>query len=273
MPTLPQQILETAVYLYRDEASALAGKNFGGSGFMVAVPSVRFPEASYHYVVTNHHIAATKGCSVVRLNGNDGGINTLIYDPADWEFTSGSGDVAVAMVDRPDPKRNIYIGPNDFLTRAEYEEDWGVGEDVVMVGRFIGHDGGQTNRPAARFGNISIGPTPLPNVPNSCPQTEYFCIDMRSRSGFSGSAVFVYRTPGSDLRQKGTALRAPKIKLLGIQVGQFREEAYSALEGDKENEKVFTASGMAYVLPAWTLLEFLQSEKMVQARALEDLKI
>jgi hypothetical protein len=73
----------------------------------------------------------------------------------------------------------------------------GPGDDVFMVGRFIDHDGGNKNRPALRFGNISIDPTPI--MQDNGVRVPAYCVDLHSRTGFSGSPVFVYRTPGPDL--------------------------------------------------------------------------
>ena len=61
-----------------------------------------------------------------------------------------------------------------------------------MVGRFVDHDGGPTNLPAARFGNISIGPSKIRSELGKYVDT--ICLDTNSRTGFSGSPVYVYRT-------------------------------------------------------------------------------
>ena len=58
--------------------------------------------------------------------------------------------------------------------------------------------GVETNNPAMRFGNISLNPTPI-EQPNQSIKDSY-CLDMNSRTGFSGSPVFMYRTPGSDVQ-------------------------------------------------------------------------
>src|SRR5205823_82762 len=70
------------------------------------------------------------------------------------------------------------------------------------IGLFVDHDGVTTNVPSARFGNISM----LPNKNATIEQPtnyrgESYVVDMHSRTGFSGSPVFVYRTFGSDLTQ------------------------------------------------------------------------
>ena len=50
--------------------------------------------------------------------------------------------------------------------------------------RFIDHDGGQKNQPALRFGNVSMNPTPIRQ--DNGVEAEAYCIDLHSRSGYSG---------------------------------------------------------------------------------------
>src|SRR4051794_3628322 len=77
MPRIPPKVLDCVCYLYDSEDDARAGKNFGGTGFIVTVPSARWPfRAEYAYAVTNWHVAC-RGTSVIRLNTLDGGTDIL----------------------------------------------------------------------------------------------------------------------------------------------------------------------------------------------------
>ena len=81
------------------------------------------------------------------------------------------------------------------VTREYKEHDKiGPGDDAFMVGRFVSHQGLNKSVPAVRFGNISMDPAPIKQVNGEL--ADSYCIDMRSRPGYSGSPVFVYRTPG-----------------------------------------------------------------------------
>jgi hypothetical protein len=165
-----------------------------------------------------------------------------------------------------------------FVTKGMFEIDnlrvgtqgaLGVGSDVFMIGRFIDHDGGQTNRPAARFGHISVLPAPI--IQSNHVKADSFCIDMHSRTGHSGSPVFVYRTPGTDIGFIQTMQTGPYFGLLGIHWGQFPElweikketipqtEASSII---REGQYIKGQSGMACVLPAWSILEVLTMPKL-----------
>src|SRR5690349_16217809 len=87
MPRLPPKTLDCVCYLYNSEHDAHAGREFGGTGFLVAMPSERWPDRiEYRYVVTNWHVACQKGSSVIRINTLDGGTDILPYGPEMWEF-------------------------------------------------------------------------------------------------------------------------------------------------------------------------------------------
>lgn len=114
--------------------------------------------------------------------------------------------------------------PNSWmLTREEFSRlEIDVGDDVFMIGRFVDHDGSQTNRPSARFGHISMTDAAILQVTGYSGSS--FVIDMHSRSGYSGSPVFVYRTSGSIFSKQNTIMGGGHLmKLLGIHWEQFPE--------------------------------------------------
>jgi hypothetical protein len=140
------------------------------------------------------------------------------------------------------------------------------------------------NRPAARFGNISVMPTPLLQATKG--RHEAYCIDMHSRSGYSGSPVFVYRTTGSRIGE-GSVLDGTDgfLYLLGVHYGQFpeywtvhnRDESAEftgvptrsdAATGDSKVIKGL--SGMTCVAPAWQLRDLIFHESEIRRRALLD---
>lgn len=276
MPTIPKAVLESVVYLYRDRASALAGKSFGGSGFIVCVPSVTRPDRGYLYVVSNHHVAVKGGFSVVRVNTRSGGADVIELDPSDWEFAEGGGDVAIASLAANLSEHALrFWDVSHFLSRRDSVSGFiGPGDDVFMAGRFIDLNGGQTNAPAVRFGNVSVDPVPLPETNNSNDGVGYYCLDMHSRTGFSGAPVFAFRTPGADLNNafnRSVNLQSPVLKLLGVHCGQFLEDLQ--LKGDESSGQAKVVrgfSGMTYALPAWHILELLNSPKLVERRAVAD---
>ena len=246
MPKIPQRLLDCVVYLYPDATSAWEGKSFGGSGFLVGVETTN-KVGTHLYVVSNWHAAIRDGNSVVRLNKVDGGIGVVELDSSEWTFIPNAGDVAIAPVTLDKTSHRFeWIDASLALT----ETDWtsglvGVGEDVFMLGRFVDHDGGQTNAPAMRFGNISIPPSHIQGRANSDASVMYYCLDMHSRTGFSGSPVFVYRTPGAQLVDDATdqnylPLGPAVLRLLGIHCGQFPENMW--LKGDDSTTRTQSQS-------------------------------
>lgn len=270
MPSIPKELSYAVVYLYPDAASAQAGVAAGGTGFLVAVPSQVRAGKGYVYAVTNWHVALRGGASVIRVNTRAGGTDVLELDPSEWIFEPGSGDVAVAGFKRGeiDQVRQGWdcIGIDELMTAEEAQ--FSPGDDVFMIGRFVNHDGVTTNRPAIRCGSISVDPTPVPGMSNGA-GVSYYCLDMHSRTGFSGSPVFAYRTPGSDLADAYTRkvnLKPAVMRLLGIHCGQFSEELVISEKG-VERGRVAGYSGMTIALPAWHIGAIINGPHFATLRA------
>lgn len=294
MPRVPEQILNCAFYLYPSVADAKVGKNFGGTGFFVFFPTTDGSEASnttgWVYAVTNWHVAVRDGASVMRINKLNGETDILDYGPEDWHFDPRF-DIAVIPLPgilKEDVHKFSFIPTRIFCSKfAAKNENIGPGDDVFMAGRFIDHDGGQTNQPALRFGHISINPTPMRQGPIPSYQPSY-CVDVHSRTGYSGSPAFIYRTvasdlsdivpggPGKDILVSGTRY----FGLLGIHFARFPEiwelgkkqpTAEENLIAGQSAEYVKGMSGMTCVLPAWTIGEVLNMPKLKSDRSGKEL--
>ncbi len=269
MPKIPQNVLNTTFYLYPSRGDAEEGTNFGGTGFLVLVPSEMHGKygRGYVYGVTNWHVAC-RGSSVIRLNTISGKPDIQEFGPEEW-FFDPRYDVAVRqiLID-PAVHKTTVISVDMLLTKDDVKlAEIGPGDDVFMLGRFMDHDGGRDiNLPAARFGNISIDPSPIEQENGR--KADCYCIDLHSRSGYSGSPVFVYRTPGSDLGPKSPQAillaGANLFKLLGIHCAQFPEMWEVTAGGklkDETSEPLLTDgryirgfSGMTVVIPAWVMI-------------------
>lgn len=281
MPIVPYSLLHCAFYLYRDKADALAGKDAGGTGFFLALPTTgNLDTLGHHYGVTNHHVAVSGGYSCVRIN-TASGVEVFEYGPEDWLFEPGKDDVAVVPLDiRQKGHIAMFIGENLLLhPQAVAEERIGPGDDVFMIGCFVDLDARQTNTPAVRFGNISTLPVAI-EQPNGYRGLSY-CVDMHSRTGYSGSPVFVYRTPGNTLEWAisggPNTLGKSVLALLGIHWGQFPEELPIKRKQKKPSketplsrrayeEYIVGMSGMTCVIPAWRISELLYREDLVEQR-------
>ena len=96
MPYIPQNVIRGVFYLYADTDAASAGRNPGGTGFIVRYDGTFRGDPGHHfYGVTNWHVACDGGFSVIRLNKKDGGTDIIELGPEDWYFLPGRYDVAV----------------------------------------------------------------------------------------------------------------------------------------------------------------------------------
>jgi hypothetical protein len=285
MPRLAPHFLDCAVFLYRTEEDARAGNNSGGTGFFFQLLSPRFPtQAAYYFVVSNWHTVCRDGFPVVRVPLKAGGVDVFDLDSSEWHFVAGGYDVAVAPVPIDPSKHRVMVGgAHGMITREAFAQyQIGLGEDVFMIGRFVDH---HADVPTVRFGNISMLPTPIEQENGAV--REAYCLDMRSRSGYSGSPVFVYRTPGFDMvdgkdkdgRGRPVFTGEKLLLLLGVHWGQFNEywkvieqkaDAKSEAALAREGQYIKGLSGMTCVAPAWAIMETIENTKLKDLIAAAD---
>jgi hypothetical protein len=270
MPRIPQSIIKCVFYLYRSHEDAKAGRDPGGTGFIVKYDHP-YNAPKHYYGVTNWHVALDDGCSVVRLNKKDGGTDILDFGPEDWHFIPGKYDVAAVPLALDENIHDVSSSSVAYsFVRARGHDEPAIGDDVFMIGMFFDNNGATENVPSARFGNISMLPNDKTRIEQS---NEYkdasYVLDMHSRTGFSGSPVWVYRTFANDLNDwfghefseielqsmpnyqptgpswatanrrqsfRGKLKTNAYLKLLGIHWGQFPEE-WEIKEGGKDRSE------------------------------------
>jgi hypothetical protein len=303
MPRIPQNVIDSVFYLYRTREDAKAGRDPGGTGFIVSYPAGRDlagQSITQIYAVTNWHVVCDQGCSVIRLNTLDGGTDVIEFGPEEWHFMPGKYDVAITPLSIDGRIHRVSNTSTLLFAQARRpapDPRIGIGDDVFMIGLFVDHDGITTNVPSARFGNISMMPNSRATIKQPTGYLgESFVIDMHSRTGFSGSPVYVYRTFGADLAQgggyefediefndlnklaeraqgkpfshiKGRLQIRTLFEFLGIHWGQFPEKwelkdkkrvAESARKHlITDGAYVEGMSGMTCVIPAWQIMEVL----------------
>ena len=269
MPKLDQYqyLLDAAFFLYPSEEAARESKDSGGTGFLVTIPYSRSPDTHHHlYAVTNWHVAVKEGCSCIRFNRHDGGLEILAFEPHEWEFIPGGDDIAIISLDDLNiPQLKIEaMEANSFCytNQQMVGDEIGAGDDVFMVGRFVDWDGEGKNQPALRFGHISMMEAKL-KQPNGSLNPSIVA-DMHCRSGFSGSPVFVYRTSGA-IFQKPTSFMAGGghlMRLLGVLWGQFPEEweILDPSDNPAAPEKTIKGwAGMSLICPSSAILDALNT--------------
>ena len=288
MPRIPKNYLNSVFFLYKTKSDAERRNCAGGTGFIVSLPTV-LPSLSFVYFVTNWHVAIRDGYPVVRIETHSGEPDIFDLDCADW-FFSPNLDIAVVPVNMNAKIHDVAAVPAHSFMTQEYanQHDIGPGEDVFMVGRFIDQQGPGRDVPALRFGNISMDPAPLMQANGEA--ADSYCIDIHSRSGYSGSPVFVYRTIGYDLEEQLLGRREDHmveggrglLALLGIHWGQFPELWELTSDGNLKEEGhggqmlmsgsrfVKGLSGMTCVLPAWCIERVLNMPKLKNRRDQEN---
>jgi len=284
VPRIPDFLLNSIVYLYDDELNAETGAEFGASGFVFYIPSEATPETHYHfYVVTNAHVI-DDGFSVVRFNLKDpssGLERTQVFpfEAASW-VRHPKHDIAIRPMppDVDSSVLNLMLWSLDqFVTREEFrDKNIGAGDDLVYIGRYMGHAGKYENLPSVRFGSISMVPNerePVAYTANGKRREQVgYLVEARSRSGYSGSPVFFLHRHA--LNNSRLVMAQFDLRLLGIDWGHIPEavpikDESGHLHG--ENWKVEVHSGMMGVVPSWYLLDFVkESPRLIEQRNRDD---
>jgi hypothetical protein len=254
-------------------AAAEGGDVAGGSRFVVGVPSRHRHLTPYLYVVTNKHVI-DGGCRVVRFAGRSDDAIAMETSPEHWHCALDD-DLAVMSFGIP---KEITWGAIDvdlFLDESTEIDGWSVllGDDVFMMGRFIGHDGRQKNRPLMRFGNVAMLSDEREPIGMGDHDQVGFLVECRSMSGFSGSPVFVAlserRWTGNRHESRGPFPRGA-FKLLGVDCAHL--PMWNPVRPSKSHRETCDAqwveinSGIAVVIPAWHLLRLINAPQFREER-------
>jgi hypothetical protein len=255
-----------------------------GTGFFLAVPTaderIRIP-----YVITTAHTvygARALGSSLhLRLPLEDGGHLSQEIAPDTWTCHERS-DVAAAHVRIPEGHAIKWLLPNMLLTREQVEEvKVGLGDELFLVSLFEQLPGRVHDLPVVRFGNISRLPdesVAIDLAPNWTVDVEAYLAETRSWGGESGAPTFLYFSIDRHAEGlgKGTILVgntdlpssiANVQGLLGIVHGHY--DIARKVKGAEQFGMMATVdvnAGMAVVIPAWTILETLEKEELVEER-------
>jgi hypothetical protein len=283
MPQLTPELERLVIFMYGRHPQT--GKwGLGGSGFLYGYPSDR-RGPNHIYAITNWHVAVSSGFPAIRLHGRSDH-DFIELGPHDWVCSPNGYDLAVADIsDLLDPNAdNLVVVDDHMAVSADYaaRAEIGFGDDVLMAGMFANSPGDRRNAPVARFGNVARAPNDdAPIKLETGVRLPCYLVDMRSRTGYSGSPVFVYRTLASDLRpmiEGGvTHVSAEKtmFNLLGVHCGQYPEDfkaAKSHARGDPlvEGDEIEGPSAMNVVVPAWAIQDLLNDQRLQNMRTERD---
>jgi hypothetical protein len=270
MPRIPDRLQRSIVFIYPDAETAEAGVGAGGTGFLVAVSGIARPQP-FIYLVTNMHVACSEGrCLRVRTINGDYDIARI--DGADWVGHPDGDDVAVCQIERKSTwDIDAIVWKNFAATRPRLQElNVGVGDEIFMLGRFVGHQGKMRLQPLARFGNIAMMPGERVRDGRGF-EVEAFLTEMRSLSGFSGSPVFVYLGPGTYRGSEDGRMMpfySETIGLIGVDSGHkcTRAQILDLESGCYLDHAVDLNTGVSLVVPVWKIEEVLNDDRLVAIR-------
>ena len=286
MIPIPEAYLNCCVYIYKTRADAEAGSLSGGSGFFVGVQLEQNHECTQLYVVTAKHVLKDITRPVLRVNLLEGGLDYLETDREDWKAHPEGDDLRVYPIELDPRKYSVQCAfVSDFV---DYRRNSLLlpGDEVFMVGRFFSHEGKQQNAPSVRFGNISmLAIETMKTYEDHDQQT--FLVEQRSLPGYSGSPVFVFLDPSQPRPPLWIAAsnRIGKVNLettgpwlLGVDWVHIHN--YEEVLENTAPKKIAVPlrwvkshTGMAGVIPAWRLLDLLNSEEFIMQRKKEDQRI
>lgn len=245
-----------------------------GTAFFVAMPSERYPDSWYVYLVTARHVIegiAKKNLDRnvhLRLNKADGTIGYVQSTVSDWKFhPSGQEYVDVAVLPwfrgqdfsaKWWPVHPQNVACNDTLNTNGI----GVGDEVFFAGLFINHYGRETNTPILRVGNIAAMPHE-PIETHDGPMEAYL-VECRSIGGLSGSPVFVQLAPirYNPLTNVTGVIGGSRFVLLGLLRGHWNIN--KAIEDETEDSVSGEAVNMGIgIVTPWTkILETLDQASL-----------
>lgn len=282
---IPDDLLDFCVYLYPTEAAAQSGSIAGGSGILLGTHSTNAAGMSHTYVVTNAHVIANLATPVLRINRTDGSRSEPYpTDAKDW-LPGQPDDLSALPMGLLPTSSSLDFDEWGATPEELAEHNFGAGDDVFMVGRLTVQRGRESerNRPVVRFGNLALMPGEPVRDGRNVP-VEAFLVDMRSRSGFSGSPVFGEIPPGSlrfkdGLASSEAATFTATYWLLGIDTGHIEHRPFvcepSSMSADgwepvQPARTVKVSSGIAIVAPAWRVRELLDRQELRKLREDEE---
>jgi hypothetical protein len=157
------------------------------------------------------------------------------------------------------------------------QERWGLalGDEVFIVGCFVGRVGERKNIPVIRLGSIAAKPDePIGAVSHQNPA---YLIETRSLGGVSGSPVFLHTDPGQrrpkprlDPAADGKGKHAPYFligMMQGFHSGQYAEDFIS----DDDTQKIVPVdtdfnAGIGVAIPISQIMDLVNRPDLTEAR-------
>jgi hypothetical protein len=176
---------------------------------------------------------------------------------------------------------SVGVGINKEMVLADdlqRELEFGPGDEVFFMGRYVDIDGKEHNEPVLRSGMVAGFPSAPIHQAKRAHYQQTILVEARSLSGFSGSPVFVWSPHQLQRTQEGipvaNVVLGPQCYLLGIDYGhhRWREPVRSGqAKGDPVPDLFVEGnSGMMLVVPAQKVLDVLAVDALASARAVRE---
>ena len=230
-----------------------------------------------HLVTAEHVIVGLqlKGHKEVFVRTNIEGFPTTPLPLDKWTFHPDAernpADVAVIPITLLGTTKADFLvmQPEAFVTPKNIaDREWGVGDEIVVIGLFRNHYGHTKNIPLVRIGSLAA--LPEEPVKTKWGFIEAYLIEMHSIGGLSGSPVYIHHPPFRITKDgKPQIIEGARLNLLGIMQGHFdipnlRED--SIMEDDDDGENGSINTGVGVVVPAHKILETLNHPDLVAER-------
>lgn len=271
-----QPLHEKCVFFLRSDVT----DEIVGTGFLVT-------RGGSLYGITNHHVAQLGAGRTLSINKKDSGTRAIKTEEEDWVDLPEEDLSAIDLTDKISEDDDILaICETDLLTKDDIEHlAMRMGEDVFLVGLFTNHHKqADRNIASGRFGCISMMASQGTNLTYYANRRQYnhessFVADFRSRPGYSGSPVFVYRIIDLSGFSKGDYYfggggayadpsNSPFIKLLGVHCAQFDDTVtVSKKSPSLAGHSLLIPGAMTIVVPAWSIIKLLDDAKFQSIRA------
>ncbi|MGB8841391.1 MAG: hypothetical protein WCC64_09970 [Aliidongia sp.] len=292
MPKLADNLVKCVFYLYSHNPETGKLSELKGTGFLVARQSSILPYTWHVYAVSNRHVVGNHGGSSLRINTKNGSIRFIEYEPTDWTWSDTSDLAIIDVTDQLDLNLTTGIWSDEIswvdeinFVPEQHRSGYGigVGDNTIMLGLFANHSNAPINMPVGRFGNVAAIPNesnPVRLTPVDLFAGPAYLNDIRSRTGFSGSPVWVWRTPSDDMDAHKNAqgiwpsIFPPQsssfLALIGIHRGQFPDLVQIRLSDTGRYHDAEIPSSMTVVVPAWEITNLMNKTALIQIAAQRD---
>ena len=241
-----------------------------GSVFFIGTEEMPENEGKSNYVywVTARHVIdkiKALGCEhvQVRMNSKDGGAYWIETKTSDWfvDPDDPTRDIAILSRGIPTTDDHACIGSKFHLTDEVQERmEFGITDEVAVLGLFWRRFGQRRNIPIARVGTIaSLNDEDL--VATQLGLAPIYLIEARSIGGLSGSPVFVHVGINRAFSSK-VSKGEPNLYLIGLIHGHYdvKSEEIDQLD-DADLSVANVNTGIAMVTPFFRLDELVAKHK------------